>query len=183
MRIQKGRFRGRLIEAPPGIRGHQEFTPGLVKEALFQRIENLAGDLSEWNFYDLCAGSGQIAFEAASRGFAEIHACEIDQGRFGFLLDQVRRHSYPVRCHRKDFQRLARSIAGSAVVFLDLPYSFWTPLPEAVPVFLEALSLADYDRVLFFLQGPDCYPGFECVKYGSTSLSWTSRADIKNLTP
>lgn len=37
-----------------------------------------------------------MAIEAASRGFRDVHACEIDQTRFGFLLEQVKSQGYPV---------------------------------------------------------------------------------------
>lgn len=180
MKIQRGKFRGRRVEVPPGVRGHSEFTPGLVKEALFQRIENAIGpDPSAWSFFDLCAGSGQVAIEAVSRGFGTVHACEIDQNRFGFLLEQVKSQGYPIRCHRKDFMRLARLVKGPAVVFLDLPYSFWTPVPEAVGAFLAAVEQAGEGHVLVFVQGPEPFPGFEHASYGSTVLSWTIRTGHK----
>lgn len=189
MKIQRGQFRGRRVEAPPGVRGHSEFTPGLVKEALFQRIENLIGeDASAWSFFDMCAGSGQIAMEAASRGFGDVHACEIDQKRFAFLLEQVKVLGYPIRCHRKDFTRLARLIKAPSVVFLDLPYSFWKPVPEAVAALIRAIDEEAgpapgegerTEQVLIFLQGPEPYPGFQSSSYGSTVLSWTIRTGHK----
>ena len=142
--------------------------------------ENLIGpDPARWAFFDLCAGSGQVAIEALSRGFQDVHACEIDQARFGFLLEQIKSQGYAIRCHRKDFQRLARLVTGPAIVFLDLPYSFWKPIPEAVEAFLAALPAEGEGDVLIFLQGPEPYPGFEAVSYGSTVLSWTIRSGRK----
>ena len=93
--------------------------------------------------------------------------------------EQIKAQGYSIRCHRKDFLRLARLVRGPAIVFLDLPYSFWKPVPEAVGAFLAALPAEGEGDVILFLQGPEPYPGFEAASYGSTVLSWTIRRGSK----
>ncbi|MCE9600202.1 MAG: RsmD family RNA methyltransferase [Spirochaetia bacterium] len=173
-RVQKGRFRGRTIPMPPEVRGQGHFTPGIVKEALFQLIENEIGNPETCSFYDLCSGSGQIAIEAASRGFGSVHAVELAPERFHALLAMVKAQDYPIRCHRKDMRRMARLIAAepNPVVFVDLPYSFWKPIPEVLTRFLEDLGQkgAGFAPILF-IQGPEPFPGGEAHSYGGTFLT------------
>ncbi|MEJ2084753.1 MAG: RsmD family RNA methyltransferase, partial [Acidobacteriota bacterium] len=70
LRIAAGRFRGRVIASPPGIRP----TAGRTREALMSLWQDeLAGSI----FLDLFAGSGAVGIEALSRGAAE--AMFIDQ--------------------------------------------------------------------------------------------------------
>lgn len=173
-RVQKGRFRGRPIPMPPDIRGQSHFTPGIVKEALFQLIENEIGNPQGIPFYDTCSGSGQIAIEALSRGFAPVHAVELAPERFAALLSHVKEENYDIRCHRKDMRRMAHLIAAEAtpVVFIDLPYSFWEPIPAILGRFLAELGpeTADF-RPVIFVQGPEAYPGGQVHTYGGTVLT------------
>ncbi|MCB1166596.1 MAG: RsmD family RNA methyltransferase [Leptospiraceae bacterium] len=122
--ITGGIFRGRKIPLPPAVHGHRHTTPGLVKEAVFQLLENRG--YARQPFWDLCGGSGQMALEALSRGFEPVHLVELDRGRFHWLRQVVR--DYKVRLHNKDFLRtLPLLTAGPqrSVCYLDLPYSFW----------------------------------------------------------
>jgi 16S rRNA G966 N2-methylase RsmD len=128
LRIQKGRFQGRKIKPPPAVSGNSHLTLGLVKEAIFQVLEGqLGAGLDQYAFFDLCAGSGQMAFEALSRGFAPVHLAEIDPRRLRHLIDEARRGSFDVQIHRRDFRRMAPLVLRHArsVIFLDPPYSFW----------------------------------------------------------
>ncbi len=63
MRIVGGRWRGRVLAAPPG-RDHRP-TQGRVREALFSR---LAGRVEDAVVVDLFAGIGSLGLEALSRG-------------------------------------------------------------------------------------------------------------------
>lgn len=160
IRIQQGRFKGRRIPAPPRIKGALHVTPGLVKEAAFQLIENR---VPEGAFVDLCAGSGQMGFEALSRGYTPVHFCEVEEERFRVLVEEVRKYDYDVELHRRDFRRSAALILSLPVVvaYLDLPYSFWSgercsPLESYFSDFWEDLAKADPvpRTILFVIQGP-----------------------------
>ncbi|MBX7058250.1 MAG: RsmD family RNA methyltransferase [Leptospirales bacterium] len=128
LRVLRGKFRGRSIPAPPAAHGNSHLTLGLVKEALFQILEQrLGSELPETSFFDLCAGSGQMAVEASSVGFASVHLCEVDSGRLRHLAEMVQKGGFPIEVHRRDFRRMAGPMlrARRIVAFLDPPYSFW----------------------------------------------------------
>src|SRR4051794_8027311 len=62
MRVIAGQFRGRPLEAPPGVRTRP--TGDRVREALF----SILGDVAGLRVADLFAGSGALGIEALSRG-------------------------------------------------------------------------------------------------------------------
>ncbi len=128
LRILRGSLRGRKVAVPPAVHGNSHLTLGLVKEAVFQILEGrLEADLSQWAFFDLCAGSGQMAIEAHSLGFAPVHLSEIDPGRLRHLFAEKQRWDYPLTIHKRDFRRMAPLLLEfpRVVAFLDPPYSFW----------------------------------------------------------
>jgi len=108
--------------------GRARPTIGLVKEAVFQLLEVRLGDaLPEWAFFDVCGGTGQMAFEALSVGFAPVHAGEVEPERIAHLIAETRRLELPLQIHKRDFRRMAPLVRREArsVVFVDPPYSFW----------------------------------------------------------
>ena len=127
LRIQRGRFRGQKLKMPPPVRGELNLTPALLKEAAFQILENRIADPGNCAFFDLCAGSGQMAIEALSLGYNPVHLAEIDNKRFGFILENTAPFRKEIQMHRKDFRRMAPIILSYPVsaLFLDPPYSFW----------------------------------------------------------
>ena len=105
MRVIAGRFRSRILTAPPGLSTRP--TSDRLRESLFNvlapRIEGAA-------FLDLYAGSGAVGIEAISRG----------AGRVTF----VERDAEAVRILRGNLERLGigdgfRINAGSVKVFLQ----------------------------------------------------------------
>lgn len=123
--ISQGELKGRSIPLPPAVAGHRHFTPALFKDAAFQLLEN---NVTPGPFWDLCAGSGQMAMEALSRGYDPVYLVELDRQRFQWLKNRVCA-GYSVQLHNKDFLRVVPLILapedGSTVCFVDLPYSFW----------------------------------------------------------
>ncbi|MCB1169969.1 MAG: RsmD family RNA methyltransferase, partial [Leptospiraceae bacterium] len=137
--ISGGEFRGRKIPLPPAVSGHRHFTPSLLKEAVFQLLNNrgIPGP-----FWDLCTGSGQMGLEALSRGFQPVHMVELDRSRFSWLRKVCR--EYEVTLHNKDFLRTPSMIlegrSSNTVCFLDLPYSFWNrEICPKLDAFLQGL--------------------------------------------
>ena len=77
MRIIAGRWRGRPIEAPPGLTTRP--TADRVRETLFSMLTSRLGTFEELRVADLFAGSGALGLEALSRGAA--HATLVDTAR------------------------------------------------------------------------------------------------------
>ena len=68
MRIITGKYKGRAIKMPKGIRPSQN----KVRKALF----DILGDIKGFSFLELFAGSGAIGIEALSRGARDLTLVE-----------------------------------------------------------------------------------------------------------
>jgi 16S rRNA (guanine(966)-N(2))-methyltransferase RsmD len=119
MRIISGKYKGRIIQMPKGIRP----TQGLVRKALF----DILGDVEGLSFLELFAGSGAVGLEAASGGAKEVVFVDKDrrclqtikgnisaapQSRYLFLLLDVYRAIEQLNKEKKKFD----------IIFLDPPY-------------------------------------------------------------
>lgn len=81
MRIITGSLKGRSVPFNPRRSGDIRLTSSLLKEAVFSM---LGPELDGLSFLDLCAGCGQMGFEAYSRG-ALTAMNEPDKRRYGLL--------------------------------------------------------------------------------------------------
>lgn len=72
MKILAGNFKGRRFEAPHGHRAHP------MSEQIRNALFNALGDVKNKSVLDAYAGSGAVAFEAASRGAEPVFAVEKD---------------------------------------------------------------------------------------------------------
>lgn len=71
MRILSGKYKGKQIKMPKGIRPTQD----KVRQALF----DILGHIEELSFLDLYAGSGAIGLEALSQGVSKVVFVEKDR--------------------------------------------------------------------------------------------------------
>ena len=81
VRIVTGTLKGRVIPFSQRRHADGRVTSSRLKESLFAM---LGTDLDATSFLDLCAGTGQMAMEAASRG-SHVVAAEPDRRRFELL--------------------------------------------------------------------------------------------------
>lgn len=127
LRISRGKWKGKPLKMPPRVKGNTHVTPGVVKEAVFQLLSTKIGNLSEYVFYDLCAGSGQMGMEALSIGYGSVNLCEVDAGRFRFLVEEIKRLKMNISLHKRDFRRASSLMVREkkVVAYLDPPYTFW----------------------------------------------------------
>jgi 16S rRNA (guanine966-N2)-methyltransferase len=157
MRIIAGEFRGRRLRSAdtPGCRP----ATGRVREALFSMLEARGLVWPECSVLDLFAGSGSLAFEAASRGARRICLVENSE-RAARCLEQnaASLGLFAPRCRimRGDALRLLarRKGRGQAspeerfdLVFLDPPYGMKL-VPAALRVLADGRWLAPEALVL-----------------------------------
>lgn len=125
-RIIGGYDGGRRIETPKGSATRP--TSDRVREALFSALEAAFGPLDRLAFLDLYAGSGAVAFEAASRGASLVIAVESDR-KTGRVIESnaIALDSIVEVVVRPVAEFLKRpSVARFDIAFLDPPY----PLTE-----------------------------------------------------
>lgn len=122
MRIIAGRWRGRPIEAPPGIATRP--TADRIRETLFSMLASRLGSFEELRVADLFAGSGALGLEALSRGAA--HATFVEKASQASAV--IRRNA-----EKLDAMDRVQLMGGSALVlpksqpfdliFADPPYA------------------------------------------------------------
>lgn len=151
MRVVTGSLKGRQIPFNPRRFGNIKVTSGKLKEALFSAL----GELSGTTFLDLCAGSGQIALEAWSRG-ALVTAAEPDQRRLIFLrelvdqwrIDGIELFGLKAQSLIPQLQRQSRSFH---TIYLDPPYDAehtGRPLSLLLIELIDGAGLLEKDGLL-----------------------------------
>lgn len=122
MKIIAGRFKGRIIKMPEGIRP----TSNKVREALFEILKNkIQGSV----FLDLYCGSGAIGIEAFSRGAKAVTFVDNDFRCINVLKDNLSKLGILDMCniYRRDVVKGIedlRSRIGQRfdIIFMDPPY-------------------------------------------------------------
>jgi 16S rRNA (guanine(966)-N(2))-methyltransferase RsmD len=161
VRINAGEWRGRVLRFPDaeGLRP----TPDRVRQTLFNW---LGQELHGKHCLDLFAGSGALAFEAASRGAASVTAVEQNRAAGRALSDNIamlRAHQiqlWPVDA----LEFLAQDAERYDIIFLDPPFGQnW--LPRLLPLMRDRLAAdgALYAEGELPLQDGD---GWQVVKSG-----------------
>ena len=120
MRIIAGKWRGRPIEAPPGVATRP--TADRVRETLFSMLVSRLGSFEDLRVADLFAGSGALGLEALSRGAASAVFVENDS-----------KAAAVIRRNAEKLGASAQVLAGSALalprseafdlIFADPPYA------------------------------------------------------------
>ncbi|MDI6758543.1 MAG: 16S rRNA (guanine(966)-N(2))-methyltransferase RsmD [Candidatus Omnitrophota bacterium] len=122
MRITTGKYRGRIIKMPEGIRPTQE----KVRKAVFDILGNIEGV----SFLELFAGSGAIGIEALSRGAAEVVFVEKDRRCIRRIEENPMQGEEATLKHFqvlgldvfKALEQLEKEDKKFDVIFLDPPY-------------------------------------------------------------
>lgn len=127
MRIISGKYKGRLIKIPKGIRP----TQNKVRKALF----DILGDITGLSFLELFAGSGAVGLEALSQGVKEVVFVENAPTSVKMLKENI--SSLLSNCLSRAFgsgcslinldayigiKRLKEEVKQFDIIFLDPPY-------------------------------------------------------------
>jgi 16S rRNA (guanine966-N2)-methyltransferase len=186
VRIIAGDYRGKIIHFSNKKFDDADITPQKVKGALFSSIgEKLSGT----SFLDLYGASGQIGFEALSRGADRVIINEQDKKRFSFI------QAFAAELMTSPRLVLLNLNAASAIgyvkkagymldyVFIDPPYhkTGGTPMHYDTIITLIGESGVVRDNGLIIVQHfsanvmPRKISSCQCQstkKYGNTSLSF-----------
>lgn len=112
-------------------------------------------DLSGWNFIDLCAGTGTMAFEALSRGADSILCNDISKFNFKLLKEntQIIKKVLPkseITILNLSFEKVLESLRiKKAIIFFDPPYED-VSLYKAFGEWVKGQSLEDCKVVIEF---------------------------------
>jgi 16S rRNA (guanine(966)-N(2))-methyltransferase RsmD len=146
MRIIAGKYKGRVLKSPAGVKTRP--TSDRLRETLF----NIIGPSidSETRFVDLCAGTGAVGIEALSRGAS--HATFVDRSKRACELIEVNLDllSVPegetqVNCMTAETFAARDHESPGDFVFFDPPYD-----SDYGPAFLE---IADPKSTLLAREG------------------------------
>jgi 16S rRNA (guanine966-N2)-methyltransferase len=159
VRIVAGRWRGREIEAPPGLGTRP--TAARAREALFSMLVARLGSFDGLRVLDLFAGSGALGLEALSRG--AVHARFVEQ--FAGPLGVLRRNITALGAgDETDVLRAAVEKLGPAptphdLVFADPPYHMGLG-PAALTVLVNHGWLAPGAWIVLETAHDDALPGW-----------------------
>lgn len=178
MRIVSGKWKGKRIVAPKNLPTRP--TTDFAKEGLFNILNNRFF-FDDLRVLDLFAGTGNIAYEFASRGAGEITCVDQNKGcvRFiGEMADDLGANIQPVQLDAWLF--VQKTTTSYDIVFADPPYDWdkHEALAEALiqKGFLkeggEAIIEHSADTDLSHLPG-----FFEHRKYGHVHFSFFSHPE------
>lgn len=120
MRIVAGKWRGRVIEAPPGQATRP--TADRVRETLFSMLASRLGSFEDLRVADLFAGSGALGFEAISRGAPSATFVESDAKAAASIRRNAEKLDATVQVLGNSALALPRSQPFD-LVFADPPYA------------------------------------------------------------
>lgn len=181
MRIISGKYKGRVIKMPKGIRP----TQNKVRKALF----DILGGMEGLSFLDLFSGSGAIGFEAISRGAAGLVLVEYDRDCLAAIKQNIESlklescNLYPYDA-LKAIESLCRNGKRFDIIFLDPPYR-----QETLKKALQTLAAYDILSPNGFMVAQhfkrDDLPDnlgdltlFRQAKYGDTVLAFYRKKDV-----
>jgi len=184
MRILTGKYKGRLLKMPKGIRP----TQNRVRKAIF----DILGDIEGLSFLELFAGSGAVGLEALSRGVAELVMVENNSQGLPVIKANIESlglsncELFPMETEEA-IGVLAKNKKKFEVIFLDPPY--YQGLPKKTLQLLSAcdiLAPAGLIIIQHFTKDnlPDELGGLILLKrykYGSTLLSLYQHVPESNI--
>ncbi len=122
MRIISGTHKGRRLMAPKNLPVRP--TTDYAKESLFNILRN-SYHLEDLTVLDLCAGTGNISFEFASRGAQNIVAVDAHHGCCKYIDGIAKQLEFSIKTIKSDVFKFLQNHKGKYdIVFADPPYNF-----------------------------------------------------------
>jgi 16S rRNA (guanine(966)-N(2))-methyltransferase RsmD len=174
LRIIGGKYRGRKIEPPAGLKARP--TTDFARESLFNILNNRI-DFEDVTVLDLFSGTGSISFEFASRGAREVHLVEQDMKHFAGIKRIIRDIGFDnIRAIHIDMKAYLRTCSVKYdVVFADPPYEL--PWLKDIPDLVAGSGILKEDGFLVLehprsMRFSDHTLFFEHRNYGSVNFSF-----------
>jgi 16S rRNA (guanine(966)-N(2))-methyltransferase RsmD len=122
MRIISGTNKGKRLVAPKKLPVRP--TTDMAKEALFNILNNNF-QFSQLSILDLFSGTGNIAYEFASRGSKEITAVDANYDCVKFIKKTAQELDFNISTIKSDvFKFLEKAYVKADIIFADPPYDF-----------------------------------------------------------
>ena len=120
MRIISGSHKGKRLIAPKNLPVRP--TTDFAKEGLFNILGNRF-DLAELSVLDLFSGTGNIAYEFASRGTGKINCVDAHYACVKYIQNTAKQLDFPIRAIKSDvFKYLQHKGNPYDLIFADPPY-------------------------------------------------------------
>jgi len=120
MRIISGKYRGKRLIAPKTLPVRP--TADMHKEALFNILANQF-DFEEIKVLDLFSGTGNIAYEFASRGTKDIVCVDAHYACIKYIDKTARELEFPIISIKSDsLKYLDKTLNNFDIIFADPPY-------------------------------------------------------------
>ncbi len=175
MRIISGKYKGKRILAPKKLPVRP--TADMQKEALFNILNNRYF-FENLQVLDLFSGTGNIAYEFASRGTPEITAVDAHYACVRFIKQQSEQLHFPILSVKSDvFKFLERTRQKYDIIFADPPYDLAVERFRNIPELVFKNSLLKAEGMLIIEHAShtklENFPRFkEHRKYGGSTFSF-----------
>ncbi len=175
MRIISGIYKGKRLTAPKTLPVRP--TTDFAKEGLFNILHHRI-DFEEVTVLDLFSGTGNIAYEFASRGSREVMAVDNDFGCVKFIKKTAMELDLPIEAVKLDvFKYISTGNSSYDIIFADPPYAIDTSLLKEL---IENIFLCNWlkEDGLLIIEHPkqvvlsEVTHFTESRKYGSSVFSF-----------
>ncbi|MFN4084234.1 MAG: RsmD family RNA methyltransferase [Bacteroidia bacterium] len=173
MRIISGNNKGAIIKAPAGLPVRP--TTDRAKESLFN-ILSCTVNFNEISVLDLFSGTGNIAYEFASRGAKEIICVDIHHQCIQFIKQISTKFGFNIKAIKSDAFAFIKSCnLKFDIIFADAPYAL--PAIKEIPYFVQQKKILKHGGLLIIEHASSLNfsnePSFaEVRKYGQSSFSF-----------
>ncbi len=174
MRIIGGKLKGIRLQPPANLPVRP--TTDMAKEALFNILNNKL-DFENCSVLDLFSGTGNIAFEFASRGSERILAIDMDYGCVNWVKSTAQKLAFSQIDVRKGdvFKMLKQLTEPFDLIFADPPYNL--PIIPQIPIMVFEQDLLKPGGLLVVEHQShmklNMLKGYtETRKYGNSSFSF-----------